>query len=97
MSDQSVSIWILAFRYTLRHQCLARRGQIAKFWVDIEFLKMADDNDHGIFRAMRVDELKKFLNTTEHSMFRKEKGRIGWFGSWAEGKYKPLEACDHEE
>ena len=52
---------ILAFRNTLRHQRPARRGQISNFQVDIEFLKMADDNNHGSFRAMRVDKLNNFL------------------------------------
>ena len=49
---------------------------------------MADDNDHGRFRAMRVDELK---------CAGKKKDELVDLAARAEGKYEPLEACDHEE
>ena len=58
---------------------------------------MADDNDHGRFRAMRVDELKNFLTQRGIPCSGKKKDELVDFAVRAEGKYEPLEACDHKE
>ena len=57
---------------------------------------MADDR--GRFWAMRVDELKNLLTQRGIPCSGEKKGD-GFVGlaARAEGKYEPLDACDHEE
>ena len=58
---------------------------------------MADDNDHGRFRPMHVDELKNFFTQQGISCSGKKKDELVDLAVRAEGKYEPLEACDHEK
>ena len=78
-------------------QRLAWRGQISNLRVNIEFLKMGDDNDHGRFQAKRVDELKNFLTQQGIQCSGKKKDELVDLAAQAVGKYEPLEACDHKE
>ena len=58
---------------------------------------MADGNDHGRFRAMRVDELKHFLTQRGIPCSEKKNDELVDKAARAEGKYEPQDACDQEE
>ena len=58
---------------------------------------MADDNDHGRFRAMRIDDLKNFLTQRGNPCSGKKKNELVDLAARAEGKYKPLEVSDHKK